>query len=210
MRTVSLTAAFLLKPRPKRVRAHKTAIESLESRSMLQASPFTSFTGNMTGNPASLGPPALPPLAIQTVAEDFVSVSATPAPAAGGSTVGGGTVGASQSLGSPPGATFNSPGATTFGLQVGNSVNSVDTGVPLGGAGQPINSGTPGINSPNGATPNAGATSYSNTINRLIERLASRPGASTASRNSNIGVGSATSQSDSAAVPTVPPTGSGN
>jgi hypothetical protein len=183
-------------------RSRIATFESLELRAMLQGNPFITFTGNMTGNPAGLGTPALPPLAIQTVAENFASASATPAPAAGGS-----TVGASQTLGSPPGATFNSPGSTVFGLQVGSSVN---TAVNLGGAGAPANGGSPGNNSPNGATPNSGTTSYSSTINRLIERLADRSGIAGASRNSNIGAGSATSQSGSAAVPTAPPTGNGN
>jgi len=188
-------------------RSRIATFESLELRAMLQGNPFITFTGNMTGNPASLGTPALPPLAIQTVAENFASASASPAPATGGSTVGGGTVGASQTLGSPPGATFNSPGSAVFGLQVGASVN---TAVNLGGAGAPANGGSPGNNSPNGATPNSGTTSYSSTINRLIERLADRSGIAGASRNSNIGAGAATSQPGSAAVPTIPPTDSGN
>ncbi len=184
------------------VRSRRATFESLESRAMLQGNPFITFTGNVTGNPATLGPPALPALASQTVAEDFVAASAPPA-AVGSSTVGGATVGASPVEGSPSGATFSSPSATVFGLQVGSSVNSVDTGVTLGGAGQPIGPATPGNISPNGPTPNNGTTSYS-TVTQLIDRLAAR--SRPASQNSNTSSGAAGSQSSNSAVPIVPPT----
>ncbi len=184
-------------------RSRRATFEALESRAMLQGNPFITFTGNVTGNPATLAPPALPALAIQTVAEDFVAASA-PAPALGSSTIGGATVGGSQVEGSPSGATFSSPSATVFGLQVGSSVNSVDSGVTLGGAGQPISSPTPGNISPSGTTPNP----YSSTVTQLIDRLAARSRA--ASQNSNTSSGAAGSQSSNSAVPIVPPTTNGD